>query len=224
MKKLMLAFFILVLLSQCTSIALDIPAITFITKPLIVLSLIGYYYQAIAKPSLLFLFALFFCWLGDISLMFQNSNGLFFIFGLLCFLLGHVFFILHFRQARNTETGNTLLSTQKARFAFPILLAGSGLVITLLPFLGEMKIPVLIYACVITVMVLQASFRYGQTSMESYWLVFGGAFLFMTSDTILALNKFKEPIISANLYIMITYMAAQFCIVQGIVKHPIATK
>jgi len=224
MKKLLLPFFILVSASELIAIVLNLPAVTFIAKPLIVLSLIAYYYYTAVKPSSIFLIALFFCWLGDVFLMFQGTNSLFFILGLLCFLLGHVFFVMHFRQARNPETDDSLLGTQKARFAFPIILAGSGLIVTLYPFLGDMKIPVMIYALVITVMVLNASFRYGRTSMQSYWLVFGGAFLFMTSDTILALNKFMAPIMNADLLIMATYIAAQFCIVEGILKHGVATK
>jgi uncharacterized membrane protein YhhN len=110
---------------------------------------------------------------------------------------------------------------QRVRLAFPIVLAGTGLVVILYSKLGDLQIPVIVYAAVITTMVLTALFRYGRTSNSSFWQVFIGAVLFMISDSILAINKFLDPITNAGLYIMITYVAAQFLIVHGILKHPV---
>jgi uncharacterized membrane protein YhhN len=219
MKKVFLFSFLTIAILELVGLALLNNTITNFTKPLILLSLIGYYHYSTSEASLPFASALFFCWSGDVILMFQERDQLFFTIGLLCFLIGHVLFILSFRKARHAETDASLLGTQKARFAFPIILTGSGLLTTLYPFLGGLKIPVIFYSLVITLMVLNASFRYGRTSKQSYWLVFGGAFLFMTSDSILALNKFQAPIQNADLYIMSTYMLAQFFIVEGIAQH-----
>jgi len=49
--------------------------------------------------------------------------------------------------------------------------------------------------------------------------VFIGAILFMFSDSILALNKFLQPIPLSSILIMLSYAFAQFCIVIGILKH-----
>jgi uncharacterized membrane protein YhhN len=62
-----------------------------------------------------------------------------------------------------------------------------------------MKIPVLIYAAVLTGMVLVALFRFGKTSSSSFALVFGGAILFMISDSLIAINKFLEPLPMAGI-------------------------
>jgi uncharacterized membrane protein YhhN len=51
-----------------------------------------------------------------------------------------------------------------------------------------------------------------------YQAVLVGALFFIASDSILAFNKFYEPIPYASFLIMITYLAAQFCIVWGILK------
>ena len=82
-----------------------------------------------------------------------------------------------------------------------------------------MKIPVMIYAMVLIVMVMNAVFRYGRTPLVSFWLVVVGALLFMASDSILAINKFYAAIPSSGPLIMITYITAQFLIVVGIIKH-----
>lgn len=45
-----------------------------------------------------------------------------------------------------------------------------------------------------------------------------GAAFFVTSDSILAINKFHAQIPLASFWIMITYLIAQFCITDGILK------
>ncbi len=146
---------------------------------------------------------------------------MFFIYGLVAFLSGHVLYVFSYKQMRDPESVGGLLSTQKIRFSFPIILAGTGLVVVLLPHLGELKIPVMIYALVITIMVLQALFRFGFTSKKSFLLIFVGALFFMISDSALAINKFMNPLPMASLLIMVTYITAQYLIVEGAIAHAI---
>jgi uncharacterized membrane protein YhhN len=75
------------------------------------------------------------------------------------------------------------------------------------------------YAAVLVTMVIVALFRYGRTTAASFGLVFGGAVLFMISDSLLAMNKFHAPIQQAGLLIMITYCVAQGLIAEGMLKH-----
>ena len=60
--------------------------------------------------------------------------------------------------------------------------------------------------------------RKGIVNSSSYNLVFIGAIFFMISDSILALNKFYQPIPFSNISIMLTYALAQYLIVLGILK------
>ena len=108
---------------------------------------------------------------------------------------------------------------QRAHFAVPFILAGTGLIVVLYPFLGDLKIPVIFYALVLILMVLSALFRYGYTNNVSFWMVFCGAVLFMVSDSVLAINKFLEPVSHGAFWIMLTYCSAQFFIVSGLTKH-----
>jgi uncharacterized membrane protein YhhN len=101
-----------------------------------------------------------------------------------------------------------------------VVLAGTGLITILYPSLGGLQIPVMIYAVVLMIMVIAAMQRYGKTTAASYGRVLSGAILFMISDSMLAINKFLHPFFMASAAIMITYIAAQYFIVQGILAHP----
>jgi uncharacterized membrane protein YhhN len=68
-------------------------------------------------------------------------------------------------------------------------------------------------------MAMQALFRYGRTNSKSFTLVFAGAISFMLSDSLLAINKFMQPLPLAGLAIMFTYILAQYLIVEGVVRH-----
>ena len=189
-----------------------------ISKCMLLPALCGYY-VASGSRSIVFVGALFFCWVGDVLLIFQQREEMFFIGGLAAFLAGHVLYIVAYRQHRSEDRTFELLNTQKIRFALPVLLAATGLFTVLLPMLGGLTVPVLLYTIVIALMVMNAIFRYGRTNPSSFWLVFGGALLFMVSDSILALNKFLSPIPLAGFWIMLTYLSAQFLIVEGIRRH-----
>jgi len=191
-----------------------------ISKPLLIPFLGGYYMAGKSiyrsKPLLI---ALFFCWIGDVSLMFVGLNANWFMFGLIAFLIGHIFYVITYRQHRWESTDNELLVPQKIRFSIPVVLAGTGLVVVLYPMLGSLQVPVMIYATALIIMVMNAIFRYGRTSPRSFWMTLAGAVLFMVSDTILAINKFMGTIELGGVYIMLTYITAQFLIVEGLRSH-----
>jgi uncharacterized membrane protein YhhN len=160
--------------------------------------------------------ALTFSWIGDIILLFADKGELYFIFGLVAFLLSHLVYIVLFSKQPNTR-----ISGKKEIFWLGILaiLAYFFIMIdTLFPKLGALKIPVLVYAVVITTMLFFAfkgSLKWA-TPANKYILI--GAIVFVSSDSILAFNKFYAPIEHASFYIMATYCLAQYLIVTGILK------
>lgn len=223
MKKIFLYLFLLVSAGVLLSDAWSADVVYLICKPAIMIML-GLHYivtqqanrQMISRSLIL---AIVFSCAGDTLLMLQNSNADFFMFGLAAFLVAHIFFILTYRQHRTDDTASELQGLQKIRYAFPIILSGTGLVVILYNRLGGMKFPVLVYAAVLTTMVVSALFRFGRTNASSFGMVFGGAILFMISDSLIAINKFLEPLPMAGFWIMITYIAAQYLIVTGLSKH-----
>ncbi len=189
----------------------SLPTLNFITKPLLMILLAGYFIAEIGKQSRLLkkmvLVALGFSWFGDTFLMFQQDNPLFFILGLSSFLLAHIAYILCFRKFRNAVSFRSII-------VITILFAAYSLVLANLLWLGlgDMKIPVLVYAFVITIMGIIGFVK----NLRVNNLILVGVALFIFSDSMIAYTKFVEPIEFSRLLIMSTYILAQFLIVKGL--------
>ncbi|HQQ96734.1 MAG TPA: lysoplasmalogenase [Cyclobacteriaceae bacterium] len=214
-----LMLFGVVVMVHLTGIVLNHEMLQLYSKPLIMILLMIYYGMAARQRSYVFITAMLFCWAGDVLLMFQHTVPYCFLLGLGAFLIGHLLYIMAYLQHRKEDTGSGFLPTQKIRYAMPFLLAGTGLLTVLYPNLASLLWPVVAYAVVLVTMVIVALFRYGRTSAASFGLVFGGAVLFMISDSLLAMNKFHAPIQQAGLLIMITYCLAQGLIAEGMLRH-----
>ncbi|HVG35877.1 MAG TPA: lysoplasmalogenase, partial [Pyrinomonadaceae bacterium] len=80
------------------------------------------------------------------------------------------------------------------------------------PGLASMKAPVMIYMLVIIAMAWQALNRWAATGEQGSALAFAGAMLFVASDSLLAVNRFRKRIRGAQVYIMSTYFMAQWLI------------
>lgn len=80
-----------------------------------------------------------------------------------------------------------------------------------------MRVPVYIYIGAISLMTFMAS---GRTATSgSFGLVLSGAVLFMLSDSIIALDVFKEKVDHAPVWIMSTYGLGQFMIITGLLRE-----
>lgn len=223
MKKIFLYLFMLVSAGVLLAELGGADLVYRICKPAIMITL-GLHYAVLMREqsqplSKSVILAIIFSCAGDVLLMLQGRNENFFMFGLGAFLVAHIFYILAYRQHQSSDTSNELQGLQKIRYAFPIILTGTGMVVVLYSRLHALKIPVVIYAIVLTAMVLAALFRFGKTNSSSFARVFGGAILFMISDSLIAINRFLEPLPKAGLWIMITYVVAQYLIVTGLLKH-----
>ncbi|TYA53897.1 lysoplasmalogenase [Formosa maritima] len=216
-KNFSILFIILLAFEIATSSIDSTASLNYIAKPALLISLIVYFYKqsnhinkTIKKFTLL---ALCFSLLGDILLMFVSQSQNFFIGGLIAFLTAHIFYVLVFLKQRNRSKRGTLFITL-------MLLYGTLLFYILKDTLGEMLLPVIMYMIVILTMATSAFLRKDQVVKYSFILVFIGAILFMISDSILALNKFYQPLPFSNFSIMFTYAFAQLFIVFGLLKQP----
>lgn len=192
----------------------------FIIKPSITISLMMFYaYQTqlngrFAKRIFI---GLLFGLIGDYLLMFVDKNGALFMYGLIAFLIGHLLYISAFYLDYKWNPSIEKAATRIALIVFGVFCTVFYLLIR--PHLGGMKIPVLIYAFVISLMAMMAVNRKSRVSTLSYQLIFFGAVLFLISDSVLAYNKFVNPFDGASLVIMSTYMLAQFLITIGAVER-----
>jgi uncharacterized membrane protein YhhN len=161
---------------------------------------------------------LFFSWLGDLFLLSESPGFLFFVAGLVSFLITHACYIIHF-----LSTGSPAPSLLKKQPIFILLVAcyGTCLVWLLFPYLGQLKIPVILYASVICSMLLCSIHIYlkVQQPASSYYLA--GAVLFVLSDSILAINKFYQPLPLAGITLMLSYCAGQYFIIKGFIERKV---
>ncbi|MGB9179839.1 MAG: lysoplasmalogenase [Pyrinomonadaceae bacterium] len=138
---------------------------------------------------------------GDIFLMLPRDR---FIQGLVSFLFAHIFYIAAF-----TSEGAHTLSVP---IIFPFLIHGGAMLRLLWPSLGKLKLPVVIYMLIILLMAVQATSRFISTREMGSALAFVGALLFTASDSILAVDRFRGPVKSAQFLILSTYFVAQWLI------------
>jgi uncharacterized membrane protein YhhN len=193
--------------------------VIYVTKPATMLALLWWIWQSVGWGGSMLWFALgaFFCLAGDVFLMVPKDM---FIFGLLSFLVGHVCYILGL---------NNIAPYINLWGGFLVILLGAYLV-WLYPKLAgglsekgktALKIPVLIYSLVISLMVYSALMTWTRPgwSTVAALLVSIGAVLFFTSDSMLAWDRFLKPLSHARLRVMLTYHLGQIGIIVGAMIH-----
>ena len=135
---------------------------------------------------------------GDVFLMLPRDR---FMAGLGSFLLAHLAYLLAFSAGVPVGTAPAL--------TIPLVGLSIPLLWILWPGLGRLRVPVLLYTAAILAMVWQAGARAWMLPTLGSALAAAGAVLFMTSDAILAVNRFRRPFTSAQALIMSSYVAAQ---------------
>ncbi|WP_316767044.1 lysoplasmalogenase [Pedobacter frigiditerrae] len=192
----------------------------YIVKPLITISLMIFYaYQTQLRGRFAkrIFSGLFFGLVGDSFLMFLHINSSFFMFGLIAFLIGHLCYISAFYLDYKWNPSIEKRLNWIALVVFGIFCLGFYLFLR--PYLGALKIPVMVYAFVISLMGIMSVNRKGRVNTISFNLIFFGAIAFLISDSILAYNKFVNPFNGAGIAIMTTYMLAQYLITVGSVER-----
>lgn len=221
-KSLWIILFAAVLFGDIVGIQLNNETLEYLFKPLIIPVLTGYFLSHtktfLASLKKWIIAALFFSWAGDVLLIFQENNSIFFLLGLSSFLLAHIFYIVFFHRIRIKEglkSNSWLLLVVVVYYA--------ALISLLSPFLGEMKIPVRIYGIIISFMLMLAMHMlFIKNKAAGQWMVWGAG-LFVISDSVLAINKFYQSFEAAGILIMLTYGVAQLFIVKGAASYIISS-
>ena len=161
---------------------------------------------ALEKFDLLLLLALLASMAGDVFLMLPGN---YFLPGLASFLVAHLFYIALLRQ--NTPW-----------FASPRALAGTlgaGAAMYAWVWGGlndpVLKIAVATYVTVIALMVAQAMGRATVGQDAAARAVALGACAFMFSDSLIAINRFVQPLPLVSLWVLGSYYLAQILIVRN---------
>jgi uncharacterized membrane protein YhhN len=138
---------------------------------------------------------------GDVFLMLPGNR---FLAGLISFLIAHLAYIAAFANPAGFYTAFLGL--------LPFLVYGAAVYAFLWLGLGKMKVPALVYMLTIVIMAWQALGQWQQTGESRALLALAGALLFVVSDSVLAINRFRRPFPAAQAIIMTTYFAAQWLI------------
>lgn len=157
-----------------------------------------------------------FCLLGDVLLMLPKDL---FVAGLLSFLLAHGCFMAAF--------------SSDVRFAvrwqpwLGCLVFGAIMAALLWPGIAAtMRLPVLVYICVLATMAGQALGRASwlrskdDAKASSAQRAGTGSLLFMISDSLLAWDRFRGALPWAALYVLTTYYAALWLIARSVERGP----
>ena len=204
-RKLSLIAFIIFSLIDFFGIYLEKQWMIYLAKPMLMTTLFGYYYLNKKSDNLLFVLGLLFSLFGDLFLL--GSGELYFILGLIFFLIAHVFYIIMvFKILLEIKLKDFMIA------GIPYLLLFLILINVLYDGLGSMKIPVIIYAMTISFLGVVSLLLFLQSRTKTSLLLLFGVLIFITSDTILALNLFYEKQSFYPILIMTTYVMAQFLI------------
>ena len=204
-SKLVLGIFIFISALHLIGIATGNENMRVITKPMIILSLMVYYSFVVENENHLYLAALFFCFLGDVFLIFNSELN--FILGLVSFLVAHVMFIIIVAKLMKKSSG-----IQKVISMIPFVIIFAGLIYVLKDNLGDMLLPVIVYGLTISAFGAVALLNYVTEKSTINLVLLGGALFFILSDSTIAIGKFLQYETYFPLLIMATYILAQYLI------------
>jgi uncharacterized membrane protein YhhN len=154
--------------------------------------------------------------LGDFFLGVRRLGSLdgesLFLLGLGSFLIAHLVYIALFRKHQ------ALVWWKPGRVrvwgVLAILIALGSVLGMLQPSLGSMLIPVAVYSLVLCCMGISAMLADLGSPLAGL-----GALLFIASDAMIAIDKFRGPFPGDEQLIWITYYSAQFLILRGVERH-----
>ncbi len=134
-----------------------------------------------------------------------------FLLGLGAFLVGHLVYIAMFSQflPRNWARHSPL----RELGVIAVLLTLWLVLASLQPALGKLLMPVIVYALVLATMAISALLAELRNPLASI-----GALLFVASDAMLAIAKFRGPFAGDAPLIWITYYLAQVLIFLGVTR------
>lgn len=206
MKKILSLIFVAFAVFECVNVAFDLP-LRMISKPALMTIMMIYYLSFSTKKHPAILIGLIAALMGDIFLLYPQG----FLLGLGSFLIMQLCYIGYFYQQKDRWFKENYLIFVVLFFCF------LGAMAYLFPRIEEtMKIPVAIYGAVLCCMVFFAAIR--RRIVYGYKYVLIGAILFLISDSMIALHTFITPQKIYPVLIMMSYLTAQYLIIEGLIR------
>ena len=178
-----------------------------LSKPVPVLALLGWLQDAPASPYRRWIsIGLLFSLLGDILLAWPVDL---FVFGLGAFLVAHLAYLkAYLVDCRRLALLPLALALLAGVSLFSVM-AAKGL--------GDLLIPVAVYALAISAMLWRALARLGShVPKRSAWLAAAGALAFVVSDSLIGIDRFVLPFGAAPYLIILSYWIGQWGIAASV--------
>ncbi|MEO9893757.1 lysoplasmalogenase [Aurantibacter sp.] len=219
LKPFLWSYMIIVLIELIVVDNPELLSYRFISKPLIMVSMIIFFLlQKVDRKTRIFVSTALFCSLiGDLLLIYDEIYESLFYGGLLAFFTTHLMYAIQFSRSRNKELG--IIAPTLVLFFY-----AASVYLYLHDSLNDFAIPVAIYISAHLIMILFAYLRNDSLTNNSYIYVLSGTFLFMFSDSILAITRFKSDIPFSRILVMAFYSSAQLLVIVGILKGALNTK
>ena len=185
-----------------------------VSKPWILLSLLGFYVYSVEEIKATVVLALIFSWIGDMFLILKGVKW--FTVGGISFMISHFFFILSYAEFVDFSKINTI---------FIVLLVGlfvisSSIIFKYLkPHLPKpLFYPMYLYLVINGTMNCFAWFRSMSISGLPCIITAIGALLFYISDSSLFFVRFKKNSrLKTHFLVMLTYSLGELLIVLGLI-------
>ena len=185
-----------------------------ISKPFLLLALLGFYLSMTDAPSVAIILALIFSWIGDVLLMPKGVKW--FTAGGIAFMISHAFFILgYMKDIVFSRIPVPLIVFLAVFFAATVTFIFSKLKLHLPKALFY---PMFLYLLINGGMNCFAIFRCVSLPTAATVTTAIGAALFFISDTSLFFVRFKKDSrLKTHFIVMLTYSIGEFLIVLGLV-------
>ena len=178
-----------------------------LSKPVPVLAWLGWLQDAPASPYRRWIsIGLMFSLLGDILLAWPVDL---FVFGLGAFLVAHLAYLKAYLVDCRRPALLPLALALLAGVSLFSVMAAKGL--------GDLLIPVAVYALAISAMLWRALARLGShVPKRSAWLAAAGAVAFVVSDSLIGIDRFVLPFGAAPYLIILSYWIGQWGIAASV--------
>ncbi|MBB5621040.1 putative membrane protein YhhN [Pedobacter cryoconitis] len=150
---------------------------------------------------------------GSALFLLRGYNPSWFSYGLVAFLICHLFYIgafyLDFRSAQELDKKGARIAIFSSAITF------TAFYFYLRPHLGTLRLPVLACIFIVALLIMMAAFRNQRVNQLSFKLILTGVLFFIFADALLAHTYFISPFEFSDLLISVIYMIAQYLIVIG---------
>lgn len=184
-----------------------------LTKPFILLALLGFYVTAAREPSVFIILALIFSWIGDLLLI--PSGTKWFTAGGIAFMISHAFFVAgYWKDVDFSKVPVWLILFLGVLFFVIVVWAFRKLK----PWLPKaLFYPMFLYLLINGTMNCFANFRAVSLANTPGIITAIGAALFFVSDTALFFVRFKKDgRLQTHFLVMLTYSIGEFLIILGL--------